>query len=143
MNIKVKEARPLNDLKLDVLFTNGIHKIYDVKKAMSYYEPFKELEDNPYLFKQAKVDCGGCAVCWNEDIDVTEWELWEMGETVQPVEKISNIHFNRNGQGRMGTKITLPLSWIESMGFDENNKEACLIFDGNSISIKSKNLMRL
>ena len=79
MNIKVKEARPLNDLKLDVLFTNGIHKIYDVKKAMSYYEPFKELEDNPYLFKQAKVDCGGCAVCWNEDIDVTEWELWEMG----------------------------------------------------------------
>ena len=87
MNIKVKEARPLNDLKLDVLFTNGIHKIYDVKKAMSYYEPFKELEDNPYLFKQAKVDCGGCAVCWNEDIDVTEWELWEMGETMQPVEE--------------------------------------------------------
>jgi len=26
------------------------------------------------------------------------------------------------------------------MGFDENNKEACLIFDGNSISIKSKNV---
>ena len=47
MNIKVKEAKPLDDLKLDVLFTNGIHKIYDVKKAMSYYEPFKELEDNP------------------------------------------------------------------------------------------------
>ena len=42
MNIKVKEAKPLDDLKLDVLFTNGIHKIYDVKKAMSYYEPFKE-----------------------------------------------------------------------------------------------------
>jgi len=53
MNIKVKEVKPLNNLKLDVLFTNGIRKIYDVKKAMSYYEPFKELEDNPYLFKQA------------------------------------------------------------------------------------------
>jgi hypothetical protein len=28
------------------------------------------------------------------------------GEVVQPAEKISNIHFNRNGLGRMGTKIT-------------------------------------
>ena len=139
MNIKVKEVKPLDDLKLDVLFTNGIRKIYDVKKAMTYYEPFKELENNPYLFKQAKVDCGGCAVCWNDEIDVTEWELWEMGEVVQPAEKISNIHFNRNGQGRMGTKVTLPLSWIETMGFSESNKEACLFFDGDSISIKSKN----
>ena len=95
MNIKVKEVKPIDDLKLDVLFTNGIRKIYDVKKAMTYYEPFKELENNPYLFKQAKVDCGGCAVFLNDEIGVTEWELWEMGETVQTAEKISNIHFNR------------------------------------------------
>ena len=75
MNIKAKEVKTLDNLKLDVLFTNGINKIYDVKKAMSYYEPFKELEDNPYLFKQAKVDCGECAVCWDAEIDVTEWKL--------------------------------------------------------------------
>ena len=95
MNIKVKEVKPLDDLKLDVLFTNGIRKIYDVKKAMSYYEPFKELEDNPYLFKQAKADCGGCAVCWNDEIDVTEWELWEMGEKVitDPKQILKYLYF--------------------------------------------------
>ena len=67
------------------------------------------------------------------------YRRWGGGEVVQPAEKISNIHFNRNGLGRMGTKITLPLSWIETMGFSESNKEACLFFDGDSISIKSKN----
>lgn len=82
MNIKVKEVTPLEDLKLKVVFNNNVSKIYDVKKAMSYYEPFKEFEYNPYLFNQAKVDCGGCAVAWNEEVDITEWELWEMGENI-------------------------------------------------------------
>ncbi len=81
MDIKIKEIKPLEDLKLEVLFTSGVCKIYDVKKAMKYYEPFKEFEYNPYLFNQAHIDCGGCAVSWNDEIDVTEYELWEMGET--------------------------------------------------------------
>ena len=138
MSIKVKDIKPLDNLKLQVLFNNGVCKIYDVKKAMEYYEPFKEFENNPYLFNQAVIDCGGCAVSWNEDVDVTEWELWEMGELFQPAQKTSNIHFNKNGQGRPGTKITLPLLWIEAMGLNESNKQTSLSFDGDSITIKSK-----
>jgi len=121
-----------------VLFNNGVKKLYDVKKAMDYYGPFREFEYNPCLFQNAVVDCGGCAVSWNDEIDVTEWELWEMGELLQVSEKISNIHFNKNGQGRIGTKITLPLSWVEAMGLSEENKEAQLIFDGQKISILQK-----
>ena len=138
MSIKVKEIKPLDDLKLQVLFNNGVSKIYDVKKAMEYYEPFKEFESNPYLFNQAVIDCGGCAVSWNEYIDVTEWELWEMGELFQPAQKTSNIHFNKNGQGRQGTKITLPLLWVEAMGLNESNKKICLSFDGDVITIRYK-----
>lgn len=138
MNIKIKEVKTLDDLKLEVLFNNGVRKLYDVKKAMDYYEPFREFEYNPYLFKNAVVDCGGCAVSWNNEIDVTECELWEMGELLQASEKVSNIHFNKNGQGRIGTKITLPLSWVEAMGLSEKNKEAQLIFDGQKISILQK-----
>ena len=138
MNIKIKKIKILDDLKLEVLFNNGVKKLYDVKKAMTYYEPFREFEYNPHLFQNAVVDCGGCAVSWNDEIDVTEWELWEMGELFQVSEKISNIYFNKNGQGRIGTKITLPLPWVETMGLSEENKEAQLIFDGQKISIIRK-----
>ena len=34
------------------------------------------------LFEQAQVDNGGYGVSWNEDIDISEYELWDMGKTI-------------------------------------------------------------
>ncbi|MCD7828133.1 MAG: DUF2442 domain-containing protein [Clostridiales bacterium] len=81
-SIRVREVEPLNNLMLSVLFTNGVRKRYDVKQLLPEYNGmFMPLKDNPPLFKSVYVDCGGCGIAWNEDIDISEWELWENGET--------------------------------------------------------------
>lgn len=78
LSIKVKSVRPLDDLRLLIEFENGVEKIYDVKQLFDKFEIYKELE-NEDLFKLVKVDCGGYAISWNDDIDISEVELWDNG----------------------------------------------------------------
>ena len=81
--IKVKEVQPLDNLVLSVLFVNGVKKLYDVKQLFAEFpQMFNPLKDNPAIFKNVIVDCGGCGVSWNEDIDISECELWENGTTI-------------------------------------------------------------
>ena len=65
-------------MKLSVLFENNVRKIFDVKTLIPQFPIYKELE-NQSLFKSVRVDCGGYAVAWDEDIDIPEVELWEGG----------------------------------------------------------------
>jgi len=37
---------------------------------------------NPALFKKIKVEQGGYAVVWNENIDISEYELWSHGQAM-------------------------------------------------------------
>lgn len=78
LSIKVKSVKPLENLCIAVIFENGIEKIYDVKQLFNNFEIYKELE-NEELFKLVKVDCGGYAISWNDEIDISEVELWENG----------------------------------------------------------------
>ncbi|MCU0545116.1 MAG: DUF2442 domain-containing protein [Oscillatoriaceae cyanobacterium Prado104] len=34
---------------------------------------------NPGLFRNFTVESGGYALVWNEDIDISEYELWQNG----------------------------------------------------------------
>ena len=81
LSIKVKSVKPLENLCILVRFENGIDKIYDVKQLFDSFEVYKELK-NEDLFKLVKVDCGGYAVCWNDEIDISEVQLWENGVEV-------------------------------------------------------------
>ncbi|MFO7883430.1 MAG: DUF2442 domain-containing protein [Desulfobacteraceae bacterium] len=36
---------------------------------------------NPALFKAVQVEPGGFAVAWNNEIDISEYELWKHGQT--------------------------------------------------------------
>ena len=78
LSIKVKSVRPLDDLCLLIEFENGVEKIYDVKQLFDKFEIYKEL-GNEDLFNSVKVDCGGYAISWNDEIDISEVELWENG----------------------------------------------------------------
>lgn len=79
-SIKIIDVKALDDFILHVEFNNGIKKSYDVKQLFDrlpdMFEPFKY---NPAIFKNVKIDCGGCGVSWNENIDISEFEIWENG----------------------------------------------------------------
>ena len=78
LSIKVKEIFPDKDMNLTVLFENGIKKRYDTKQLLKQFPIYEKLKEESF-FKCVKVDCGGCAVAWDDDIDISEVELWEGG----------------------------------------------------------------
>lgn len=77
----VTEVTPKDDLILEVKFSNGVTKEYDCKQLLDD-EMYEDL-NNACLFRQVHVDCGGYAVSWSEDIDISECELWDNGKTKQ------------------------------------------------------------
>lgn len=75
---KIKEVRPIGDLVLIVRFDNNITKKYDVKPLLSRYPVFQNLM-NPELFVKVEVGGGGYGIVWNEEIDLSEYEIWNNG----------------------------------------------------------------
>jgi hypothetical protein len=68
------------DYILIVEFDNGIRKRYDFKKNLK--NPLFQDLKNKILFKQAKVDAGGYGISWNDDLDLSEYELWNNGVVI-------------------------------------------------------------
>jgi len=75
---KVKSVRPLEGRRLSVTFVNGIERIYDCNQLL-HLETFQVLE-NEGFFKSVKVDVGGYGVSWNDEVDLSEYELWVNGK---------------------------------------------------------------
>lgn len=80
---KVISVKPTDQHVLLVEFDNEVIKRYDVSPLLDK-KPFAELRD-PTLFKQVYVEQGGYAVIWNNDIDLSEHELWRHGDLVNDV----------------------------------------------------------
>jgi hypothetical protein len=82
---KIFSVQALENKKLRVNFVNGIEKIYDCSLLLGI-EMFQLLK-NEAFFKSVRVDPGGYGISWNDDADLSEYELWvngvEVGWTVQ------------------------------------------------------------
>lgn len=76
---KIERIVPLQDYKLSVSFSEGITKIYDVKKCFDAIEEFKIFIDHPQEFYNVFVDAGGYGVIWNDGLDLSSEELWKNG----------------------------------------------------------------
>jgi uncharacterized protein YerC len=72
---KILSIQALDNKKLLVKFVNGVEKIYDCKPLMEKFEVFQMLE-NEVFFKQVKADSGGYGISWNDQLDLSEYELW-------------------------------------------------------------------
>lgn len=79
---KVKSTSALPDYKLIVQFSEGITKVYDVKKLIETNSMFKDLA-NAELFYSVEVDTGGYGIIWNDEIDISCNELFNNGEIIQ------------------------------------------------------------
>ncbi len=79
MNIpKILFVRPLENYKLMIEFSNHECRQYDVKPLLQK-EMFSPLKNRAF-FNNVKIEQGGYAINWNENIDISEYELWINGE---------------------------------------------------------------
>ena len=78
---KILSVQALENKKLLVKFVNGIEKIYDCTPLLRL-EMFEVLKNDAF-FKSVKVDSGGYGISWNDDADLSEYELWTNGVEVE------------------------------------------------------------
>ena len=76
---RISSVKALDSHTLLVEFDNQQKRKYDVMPLLSK-EMFAPLA-NLALFQSVRVDDGGYAVVWNEDIDISEYELWVHGQS--------------------------------------------------------------
>lgn len=72
--------RPIGFARLLVRFRNGEERIYDCKPLFS--RPQFRLLADPGLFRAVHVDAGGYGISWNDDLDLSEYELWTNGKRI-------------------------------------------------------------
>ena len=80
---QVKSVQPLSDRRLLVTFINGTQKVYDCYGIMQL-ERFRLLQ-NEAFFRTITVDPGGYGVSWNDEMDLSDYELWNNGVEVGAV----------------------------------------------------------
>ena len=77
---RISKAKAINDRTLVIEFTNQEVKKYDILHLLENprFAPLRQ----PAFFKNFKVEQGDYGIVWNEDIDLSEYELWKNGMTV-------------------------------------------------------------
>lgn len=79
-----------------VTFSNQVTKIYNCTDMLNH-PTFVVLRD-PAMFRAVRVDAGGYGVRWNDDLDLSEAELWLHGQTVQTEDEPEALHVQVKAQ---------------------------------------------
>ncbi len=83
---KIIKIEPLDKLIIKATFKGGEIKLYDINRILDKWEDFRLLKDNPMLYKNVKIDCGGYGIAWNDYIDLASEEIWDNGTSFEKVE---------------------------------------------------------
>ena len=77
---KIYKAKAIDDRTLVIKFTNQEVKKYDISHLLknSMFAPLCQAA----FFKNFRIEPGGYGILWNEDIDLSEYELWNNGVTI-------------------------------------------------------------
>ena len=74
---KVRSVAALPNRRLKVTFVSGEVKIYNCAPLIAE-DAFYPLKDEAF-FKNVRVDSTGYGISWNDDVDLSESELWIRG----------------------------------------------------------------
>lgn len=74
---RIVSAKAIDDNTLMVKFTNLEIKKYDISKLLE--NPMFATLSNPGFFRNFTIETGGYGLVWSEDIDLSEYELWQNG----------------------------------------------------------------
>ncbi|MBZ4218615.1 MAG: DUF2442 domain-containing protein [Chlorobium sp.] len=77
---KIKAIKTGAKTQLRVTFECGTEKLYDCSQLLA--RPEFQLLKTPAFFNGVRVDPGGYGISWNDDVDISEYELWTNGKTV-------------------------------------------------------------
>ena len=74
---RIVSAQAVGDRTLLIKFTDHAIKQYDVSRLLDnpMFAPLR----NPGFFRNFRLEPGGYGIIWNEDIDISEYELWQNG----------------------------------------------------------------
>jgi hypothetical protein len=77
---RIFKAKAINDYTLVIEFTSQEVKTYNILHLLENprFAPLRQ----PTFFKNFRVEQGGYGIVWNEDIDLSEYELWRNGIAV-------------------------------------------------------------
>lgn len=81
---KIASVEAVENKRLLVKFVNGVEKIYDCTPLLN--RDMFEVLKNEAFFKSVKVDSGGYGISWNDDTDLSEYELWTNGVEIAMAE---------------------------------------------------------
>ena len=99
MTYRIKEIRILENFVVSVIFQDGVEKEYDVKTLFEKYPQFAAFKTTPQLFSMAKIEVGGCAIVWNDELDLAAGEIWANGIETGQVHKVDIF-------SELGAKLT-------------------------------------
>lgn len=76
---KIKSAEIVDEYTLLVYFSNDKIRKYNVQKLLEN-PTFSPLKSHGF-FKNFQIDSSGSGIVWNDEIDLSEYEIWINGTT--------------------------------------------------------------
>jgi DNA-binding XRE family transcriptional regulator len=80
----------LDDVKFEMTFQDGKVIRFDMSTMFDDFPQLIELRRNRELFLSGKLDYGGDAIVWNDELDFSSASVYESGELVGEVEVTLN-----------------------------------------------------
>lgn len=77
---EIASVAPLDGRTLLITFANGVQKRYDCEEILRL-DRFRLLTHEAF-FNAVQVDAGGYGVSWDDEMDLSEYELWTQGVEV-------------------------------------------------------------
>ena len=85
---RIKSVVALDDKRLLVTFVNDVQKVYDCHPVLNL-ERFELLKQDAF-FTAVTVDPGGYGISWDDEMDLSEYELWTNGIEVEESAALSS-----------------------------------------------------
>ncbi len=84
---KIQYIKVLEHYRLLIIFENDEVRLFSVLPKLNQ-APYNQLKDNN-LFQNIRLDSGGYGISWNDDIDLSENELWQNSALLTTVNEIA------------------------------------------------------
>jgi uncharacterized protein (DUF1786 family) len=83
----IKYIELLSDYRIFAIFDDGSIRVYSLDERLKQPH-FKALKEGD-LFYKATIANGGHGIIWNDELDLSEYELWTKGQPVSTVEQLA------------------------------------------------------